>query len=119
MLNLTGAIQKFSGNFDQIDANIDYLFALNATTHTIHYKHIDGRGNWRSIPGHMKYVTAGVRDLFAIGVDNDIYRCTIPCAGTWELMGLPEEGVVQLDATIDALFAVTSAGIIYRHDLPL
>ena len=114
------AVVKFPGKFDQIDVNVDYLFALDATSHAINYRKVDGKGEWRVIPGKMKYVTAGSHDIFAIGVDDKLYRCTIPCAGgIWELMGSPERGVVQLDATIDALFAVTSGGNIYRHEIPL
>ena len=117
--HFSAAVVKFPGKFDQIDANVDYLFALNATSHAINYRKVDGKGKWRIIPGKMKYVTAGSHDIFAIGIDDKLYRCTMPCAGIWELMGSPERGVVQLDATTDALFAVTSGGNIYRHEIPL
>ena len=119
--HINSAVVKFPGlgKFDQIDANVDYLFALNATSHAINYRKVDGKGEWRIIPGKMKYVTVGIHDIFAIGVDDKLYRCTIPCAGVWELMGSPSMGVVQIDATTDALFAVTTGGDIYRHELPL
>ena len=49
------------------------------------------------IPGKMKYVTAGVHDIFvAIGIDDKLYCCTKPCAGVWELMGSPSMGVIQI-----------------------
>ena len=107
------------GKFDQIDANSQHVYALNSTTNVISFRPVHGRGEWHTIPGQMKYVTAGTREVFAIGTDDELYRCTTPCAGTWEQMGSPAADVVQLDATIDALFAVTSAGGIYRHELPL
>ncbi|XP_011409280.1 PREDICTED: lectin L6-like [Amphimedon queenslandica] len=115
-------VHKVTGKFDQIDANSQHVYALNKTTNVISFRPVHGRGQWRTIPGQMKYVTAGTHEIFAIGVDDELYRCTIPCAGIWEQMGspaLPASNVVQLDATIDALFAVTSAGGIYRHELPL
>ena len=115
----TATVHKVPGKFDQIDANSQHVYALNKTTNVISFRPIHGRGQWRTIPGQMKYVTAGTREIFAIGIDDELYRCTTPCAGIWEQMGSPAAGVVQLDATIDALFAVTSAGGIYRHELPL
>ena len=117
--HISWSTKKFPGKFDQIDANVEYIFALNSTLHAINYRPIDGKGEWRVIPGKMKYVTAGSHDIFAIGVDDKLYRCTVPCAGIWELIGSPERGVVQLDATTDALFVVTSGGNIYRHEIPL
>ena len=116
----TSPLHKVPGKFDQIDANGQYVYALNRTTSTISSRPIHGRGEWRVIPGKMKYVTAGIHDIFAIGVDDKLYRCNIPCAGVWELMEFPEEvGLTQIDTTIDALFAVTSNGVIFRHELPL
>ena len=109
----TSTLHKVPGKFDQIDANGIYVYAVNKTTNVISFRPVHGRGQWRTILGQMKYVTAGTHEIFAIGVDDELYRCTIPCAGIWEQMGspaLPTSNVVQLDATIDALFAVTSAG---------
>ena len=123
MRHYTGTLHKVPGKFDQIDANAQYVYALNRTTSTISSRPIapiHGRGEWRTIPGKMKYVTAGIHDIFAIGIDDKLYRCTIPCAGIWELMGSPSAtGVVHIDATNEALFAVNSGGEIYRHEIPL
>uniref|UniRef100_A0A1X7T8R4 Uncharacterized protein n=1 Tax=Amphimedon queenslandica TaxID=400682 RepID=A0A1X7T8R4_AMPQE len=82
-------VHKVTGKFDQIDANSQHVYALNKTTNTISFRPVHGRGQWRTIPGQMKYVTAGTHEIFAIGVDGELYRCTIPCAGTWEQMGSP------------------------------
>ena len=117
--HVTSVMQKFPGKFDQIDAGFDYVYAVNATTHAIYVRRVDGRGDWRTIPGKMKYVTAGMRDIFAIGMDSNLYRCEIPCAGLWEAINFPETGLSQIDATIDGLFAVTSGGVIYYHEIPL
>ena len=118
--HITAASKKFPGKFDQIDAGSVYIYALNASTHTIYARPVDGRGEWRLIPGEMKYVSAGVRDLFAIGADDKLYHCAIPCAGLWETVGQPAESdLIQLDVTDDALIAVTRGGVIYFHEIPL
>ena len=115
----TSTLHKVQGKFDQIDAESEYVYALNVSTLTVYVRPVHGRGEWRIIPGNVKYISTGIHDLFAIGTDDNLYRCTIPCAGVWESIGRPEAGVVQIDATVDALFAVTSAGVIYYHELPL
>ena len=118
--HINAAIQKYPGKFDQIDAEAEYIYALNASTHTIYVRPVTGKGDWRPIPGNkMKYVSTGIHDLFAIGIDDNLYRCTIPCAGMWESIGSPEADVVQIDASSDALIAVTGGGVIYYHEIPL
>ena len=102
----------------QIDSGIEYVYGINTTTHTVSYHRIDGRGEWRNIPGEMKYVTAGLNDIFGIGNNQDLYRCEIPCTGSWERVGFPWPGLNKIDATIDGLFAVTTGGDIYRHEIP-
>ena len=109
-----------NGTFYNIAANSEYIFAIDGNK-VINYRPIDGSGvAWRTIPGYFNTVTAGIRDIFAIQTDDGhLYRCAIPCIGNWEKMASPATKVVQLDATIDALFAVSNSGDIYRHDFPL
>ena len=106
------------GKFINIAANSEHVFGIDSNE-MINYCAIVG-GPWKTIPGHFISMTVGTRELFAIDKYNkQLYRCPIPCAENWEAMGSPSKDIVQLDATIDALFAVTSTGIIYRHHLSL
>ena len=116
-----GLEYRDSSNSDiifNIAANSEHVFGIDVTG-TINYCAIVG-GPWKTIPGHFTCMTAGTREIFAVSEsDKQLYRCPMPCTGNWEAMGSPSNDVVQLDATIDALFAVTSAGVIYRHHLTL
>uniref|UniRef100_A0A1X7SWT2 B30.2/SPRY domain-containing protein n=1 Tax=Amphimedon queenslandica TaxID=400682 RepID=A0A1X7SWT2_AMPQE len=104
--------------FINIAANSEHVFGIDGEG-TINYCAIVG-GPWKTIPGHFISMTAGSQEIFAIDRNNrQLYRCTIPCAENWEAMESPSNDVVQLDATIDALFAVSSKGAIYRHHLSL
>uniref|UniRef100_A0A1X7V599 Uncharacterized protein n=1 Tax=Amphimedon queenslandica TaxID=400682 RepID=A0A1X7V599_AMPQE len=118
--SLESVESSIDGRFINIAANSEYVFGIDYSN-TINYRPIfGGEGPWETIPGQFKCMTAGAREIFAVGYNNtQIFRCTIPCIGNWEKMESPASNVVQLDATVDALFAVTGAGIIYRHDLPL
>lgn len=109
-----------SGRFTNIAANSEYVFGIDYNN-MINYRLIfGGEGPWKTIPGEFKCMRAGTREIFAVGLNNtQMFHCTIPCIGNWEKMESPANYVVQLDATVDALFAVTSAGVIHRHDLPL
>ena len=115
----TQDINFTDGTFYNIAANSEYIFAIDGNK-VINFRPIDGNEDWLTIPGQFNYVTAGSHEIFAIRAnDGQMYRCLLPCNGRWEEMESPSTGVVQLDVTIDALFAVTSGGNIYRHDLPL
>ena len=117
----SGYVERSIGlGFNEIAANNEYVFGIDYSN-TINYCPIfGGEGLWKTIPGQFKCMAAGARELFAVGFNyTQMFRCTIPCIGNWEKMEPPSNDVVQLDATVDALFAVTSAGIIYRHELPL
>ena len=74
---------------------------------------------WRKIRGSMKQITAsGVHDVFAVDVNDKIFRCRKPCDGGWIQLDHVAR-LVQCDATVDALFGVNPGDDIYRRDLPL
>ena len=80
---------------------------------------VDGSGTWRKIPGLMKQITAsGMYDVFAVDVNDKLFRCRKPCVGEWIQLDHTAR-IAQRDATVNAVFGTNSPNDIYRMDLPL
>jgi len=85
--------------FDRIDADEDYVWALNFEENKIFRRDLDGSTPWRLVSGEIHGITAsGAHAIY--GIDGDsllrILACIKPCDGQWghpiEVEGHPEEG---------------------------
>jgi len=104
------------GALKQIDGGQRNVYGVNSAN--IFARPVDGSGDWRLILGSLKHISAsGLDEVFGVDHGDNILRCKKPCVGEFELMS--ERPFAQCDATVDAVFAVSPDGRIYRHDIPL
>ena len=103
----------------QLDAGEEYVYAVNQTNHVLS-RPVDGSRPWRLVPGLMRYVTVGSREIYGLDPDNKIYRCDLPCIGEWEKIEFDacDEGdfLKQMEATLNGIFAVTDSGLVYHYE---
>ena len=64
------------------------VWGVNATNH-IFKRPVDGSGEWRSVPGEMRYISAsGYRYVWGIAPNDSLYNCEMPCDdGEWRYIG--------------------------------
>ena len=109
---------KVDGGLKQIDGGERAVYGVT-TKNDVYTRPVDGSGTWRKIPGSMKHISAsGVYDVFAVDVNDKIFRCRKPCVGEWIQLGHVAR-LAQCDATADGLFGVNKSNNIYKKHFPL
>ena len=114
----TGDWVRVPGNAKQVDGGQKEVYAVSDVNTVFSYP-VDGQGPMRIIqtPYDMKHITASaVHDVYAIDIQDRIYRCRKPCIGNWENLS---GRLSQIDGGPNAVFGVNSKDVILRHDLPL
>ena len=71
----------------QIDAGAEEVWGVNANNHIFRWP-VNGSGEWRIVPGEMRYITAsGRRYIWGIAPNDSLYSCEKPCTGDWQYVG--------------------------------
>ena len=99
----------------QVDANDIQVWGVDASGH-IFWKHIDDvLGNWVSVPGILKHVSAsGNGWIWGVTNTDQVFKCKKPCHGTWiEVDGL----LNQLDGGETYIYGVTSGNDVFRRNI--
>ena len=88
-----------------IEAGNNNVWAVNATNH-IFKRPVDGSGEWSSIPGEMRYISAsGNAHVWGIAPNNSLYVCEKPCIGCWQYVG---GSFKQIDGRNNSVIGVTT-----------
>ena len=89
----------------QIEAGDEEVWAVDATNH-IFKRPLNGSGEWNSVPGEMRYISAsGNAHIWGIAPNNSLYVCEKPCTGCWQYVG---GSFKQIDGGKDAFVGVTT-----------
>ena len=111
-----GGVNMLCGNNDQllidselslvhIEAGDEEVWAVNATNH-IFKRPVDGSGEWSSVPGEMRYISAsGSEHVWGIAPNDSLYVCEKPCTGDWQYVG---GSFKQIEGESDSIIGVTT-----------
>ena len=88
----------------QIEAGDDEVWAVNASNH-IFRRPVNGTGDWITVPGRLRYVSAsGNQHIWGLAPNDSVYKCEKPCTGDWQ----PVEGALkQIDGGYNYVCGVT------------
>ena len=66
-----------------IEAGDEEVWAVYANL-CIYKRPVDGSGEWSSVPGEMRYISAsGNAHIWGIAPNDSLYVCVKPCSGDW------------------------------------
>ena len=87
-----------------IEVGDEEVWGVNATNHILK-RPVNGSGEWRSVPGEMRYISAsGYRYVWGIAPNDSLYNCEMPCDhGEWQYIG---EDYKQIEASRNYVFGV-------------
>ena len=89
----------------QIEADNEEVWAVD-TNNKVFKRPVNGSGNWSSIPGEMRYISAsGNAYVWGIAPNNHLYVCEKPCTGCWQNAG---GSFQQIDGGNNAVIFVTT-----------
>ena len=93
-----------------IEVGDEEVWGVNATNHILK-RPVDGSGEWRSVPGEMRYISAsGYRYVWGIAPNDSLYNCEMPCDnGEWQYIG---ENYKQIEASRNYVFGVQTNNVI-------
>ena len=92
-----------------IEAGDEEVWAVNATNH-IFKRPVDGSGEWSSVPGKMRYISAsGNAHVWGIAPNNSLYVCEKPCTGCWQYVG---GSFKQVDGGNNTVMGVTTDNVL-------
>ena len=92
-----------------IEAGDEEVWAVDANNR-IFKRPVDGSGEWSSVPGEMRYISAsGNAHVWGIALNDSLYVCVKPCSGYWQYVGGSFE---QVDGRENSMFGVTTDGCI-------
>ena len=78
---------------------------LIVATKIIFKRPVNGSGEWSSVPGEMRYISAsGNAHVWGIAPNNSLYVCKKPCTGYWQCVG---GSFQQIDGGNNAVIGVT------------
>ena len=70
-----------------IEAGDEEVWAVDVNNR-IFKRPVDGSGEWSSVPGEMRYISAsGNAHVWGIAPNNSLYVCMKPCTGDWQYVG--------------------------------
>ena len=95
-----------------IEVGDEEVWGVNATNH-IFKRPVDGSGEWRSVPGEMRYISAsGYRYVWGIAPNDSLYNCEMPCDnGEWQYIG---DNFQLVDATRNYVVGYTTDEIVFE-----
>ena len=95
-----------------IEVGDEEVWGVNATNHILK-RPVNGSGEWRSVPGEMRYISAsGYRYLWGIAPNDRLYNCEMPCDnGEWQYIG---ENYRLVDATRNYVIGYTNNNVLYE-----
>ena len=95
-----------------IEVGDEEVWGVNATNHILK-RPVNGSGEWRSVPGEMRYISAsGYRYVWGIAPNDRLYNCEMPCDnGEWQYIGVNYRLV---DATRNYVIGYTIDNALYE-----
>ena len=95
-----------------IEVGDEEVWGVNATNHILK-RPVNGSGEWRSVPGEMRYISAsGYRYVWGIAPNDRLYNCEMPCDnGEWQYIGVNYRLV---DATRNYVMGYTNDNVLYE-----
>ena len=95
-----------------IEVGDEEVWGVNATNHILK-RPVNGSGEWRSVPGKMRYISAsGYRYVWGIAPNDSLYNCEMPCDnGEWQYVG---ENYRLVDATRNYVIGYTNDNALYQ-----
>ena len=92
-------------NLTQIEADNEDVWGVNSNN-KVFKRPVNGSGEWSSIPGEMRYISAsGNAHVWGIAPNNSLYVCEKPCTGCWQYVG---GSFQQIDGGNNAVIGVTT-----------
>jgi hypothetical protein len=90
-----------------IEAGDEEVWAVNASNH-IFKRPVNGSGEWSSVPGEMRYISAsGDAHVWGIAPNDSLYVCAKPCTGCWQYVG---GSFKQIEGGNNSVFGVATNG---------
>lgn len=99
----------------QVEAGGDTVYGLD-TSQNIYTRPVDGTGVWKKISGRMRYITTSSSMVYGIDRHHRFFKCVTPCTGRWKQVSFDGTHMLQCDATLKSLYAISTSGAIYRYD---
>ena len=92
-----------------IEVGDEEVWGVNATNHILK-RPVNGSGEWRSVPGEMRYISAsGYRYVWGIAPNDSLYNCEMPCDnGEWQYIG---ENYKQIEASFGLIVGLTNDNV--------
>ena len=92
-----------------IEVGDEEVWGVNATNHILK-RPVNGSGEWRSVPGEMRYISAsGYRYVWGIAPNDSLYNCEMPCDnGEWQYIG---EDYKQIEASFRHIVGLTNDNV--------
>lgn len=115
MLPCTGRWQKVTGRFVQIDAGLDFVFAVDKLN-TVHRQLVGGESTWSPIQGSLQRLAVGMGSVWGIQTGGfSLKICSLPCTqGEWR----PVNGnLVEISAGLSEVWGVKENKHVYRTDI--
>ena len=89
----------------QIEADSEEVWAVDSSNQ-IFKRPVNGSGEWSSVPGEMRYISAsGNAHVWGIAPNNSLYVCEKPCTGDWQYVG---GSFKQIDGGNNSVIGVTT-----------
>jgi hypothetical protein len=113
-------VRSFCGNNDRLlidtelslvhlEADNEEVWAVDATN-CIFKRPVNGGGEWSSVPGEMRYISAsGDAHVWGIAPNDSLYVCEKPCEGCWKYVG---GSFKQVDGWNNSVVGVVTDGSI-------
>ena len=114
MFNGSDWLTSPHNNLIQIEAGDEEVWAVDDRYH-IFKRPVNGSGEWSSVPGEMKYISAsGYAHVWGIAPNNSLYMCEKPCSGDWQYVG---GSFKQIDGGNDIVIGVTTSNTLIAMSL--
>ena len=105
---------RISNNLIQIETDNEEVWAVDDRYH-IFKRPVNGSGEWSSVPGEMRYISAsGNAHVWGIAPNNSLYMCEKPCSGDWQYVG---GSFKQIDGGNDIVIGVTTSNTLIAMSL--
>ena len=97
-----------------IEAGDEEVWAINANNR-IFKRPVNGSGEWSSVPGEMRYISAsGTALVWGIAPNDSLYVCKKPCTGDWQCVG---GSFKQIDGGNDIVIGITTSNTLIAMSL--
>ena len=97
-----------------IEAGDEEVWAVDANNR-IFKRPVNGSGEWSSVPGEMRYISAsGNAHIWGIAPNDSLYMCEKPCIGDWQYVG---GSFKQIDGGNNIVIGVTTSNTLIAMSL--